>query len=115
MEYKVAMIGDEISLAGFKPLGVAAFLCDGERIASDRQHVVDLWEEALKNDFAVIFVTEPVYSTLEKEIEAIAGDQRPAVTIIPSIGSHAWMGGAKIERSIERALGTKLHLEQNER
>jgi len=32
----------------------------------------------------------------------------PAVTVIPGIGTAGGVGGAKIDRAIERALGTKV-------
>lgn len=102
MSYQVAMIGDETSLAGFKPLGVVTYPVEQPSAA------LHLWPTVLAQDYAVIFVTEYVYEALEQEIAAIAHQIRPAITIIPGTTSARNIGGAKIEKAIERALGTKM-------
>lgn len=108
MQYKVAMIGDKVSLAGFKPLGVATYPLDRESQARE------VWAEALTAGYAVIFVTEPVYSMLEREIALVASLPTPAVTIIPSVTSSGGVGGAKLEKAVERALGTKMPISNDE-
>lgn len=107
MAHQVAMIGDETSLVAFKPLGVATYQVERPSAA---KHV---WPQILASDYAVVFVTEPVYEVLEREIAEVAHLAHPAVTIIPSTTSFRNIGGAKIEKAIEKALGTKMPMPED--
>lgn len=102
MAQRVAMIGDEVSLIPFEMLGVDAYPI----ASSDDAHAV--FENVISKDFAVVFVTEEIYERLEHEIAEVSTRLLPAITIIPSVTSARGIGGVKIEKAIERALGTKI-------
>lgn len=95
-------MGDAVSVAGFRPLGFATFPLE------DPTEVRGLWARLSGGDFAVVLVTEPVYEALGELVLETSDKPVPAVTVIPGIGSAGGVGGAKIERAIERALGTKV-------
>lgn len=99
---KVAVVGDMTSVAGFRPLGFAVFAV--ERPEDARDH----WGELAGGAYSVVFVTEPVYATIEDLAAEVADKPLPAVTVIPGVGSAGGVGGAKLARAVERALGTKL-------
>lgn len=99
---KIAIVGDAVSVAGFRPLGMSTFAV--ERPADARA----LWRDLASGEYAVVFVTEPVYEALEDLVAETADRPLPAVTVIPGVGSAGGVGGAKLERAIERALGTKV-------
>ncbi len=98
----IAIIGDAVSVAGFRPLGLATYALDRPEDARG------LWPEVLKTAPAVVFVTEPVYAAVADLIAMTADSPVPAVTVIPGTGSSGGVGGEKLERAIERALGTKM-------
>lgn len=98
----IAIVGDVVSVGGFRPLGFATFPVEH---ASEAR---DLWPRLTGGEFAVVFVTEPVYEALGELVLETADKPLPAVTVIPGVGSAGGVGGAKIERAIERALGTKI-------
>jgi len=104
----VAIVGDAVSVAGFRPLGLATFPV--ERAAEARK----LWPRLSSGEFAVVFVTEPVYEALAELVDEVADQPVPAVTVIPGVGSEGGVGGAKLERAIERALGTKMPVRDEE-
>jgi vacuolar-type H+-ATPase subunit F/Vma7 len=54
----------------------------------------------------VVFVTEPVYSAIDDLVREVSDRPFPAVTVIPGAGSGGGIGQAKLDRAIERALGT---------
>ena len=91
-----------MSVAGFRPLGYAVFAV--ERPEEARTH----WTELSGGEYAVVFVTEPVYTEIADLVAEVADKPVPAVTVIPGVGSAGGVGGAKLERAIERALGTKM-------
>lgn len=99
---RIAIVGDAVSVAGFRPLGYAVFAV--ERPEDARAH----WSELASGTYAVVFVTEPVYDAIADLVAEVADRPVPAVTVIPGVGSKGGVGGAKLERAIERALGTKM-------
>lgn len=98
----VAIVGDAVSVAGFRPLGIATFPVEAAEEARA------LWPRLASGEFAVVFVTEPIYEALSDLVAEVADKPTPAVTVIPGVGSTGGVGGAKLERAIERALGTKM-------
>lgn len=104
----IAIIGDAISVAGFRPLGFATYPVDSAEEARD------CWSEVIAGGYAIVFVTEPVYETVADLVAQTADRPMPAVTVIPGAGSAGGVGGAKLERAIERALGTKMPVVEEE-
>lgn len=104
----VAIIGDATSVAGFRPLGFATYAVEG------LEEATVAWSEALSAAPAVIFVTEPVYEMLAELVAETADRPVPAVTIIPGLGSAGGVGTSKLERAIERALGTKMPVREED-
>ncbi|PKQ37699.1 MAG: V-type ATP synthase subunit F [Actinobacteria bacterium HGW-Actinobacteria-1] len=105
---QIAIVGDSTSVAGFRPLGFAVFPV--ERAEDARE----LWNELAGGEYGVVFVTEPVYSAVEDLVAEVLDRPVPAVTIIPGAGSSGGVGGAKINRAIERALGTSMLIREEE-
>ena len=106
---KVAVVGDATSVAGFRPLGFAVFPVEHP------QEARELWPELSGGAYAVVFVTEPVYEAIEDLTAEVADSPVPAVTVIPAAGSSGGVGAAKLDRAIERALGTSMASGEEER
>ena len=105
---RLAIVGDAVSVAGFRPLGFATFVV--ERPAEAREH----WHELSGGQYAIVFVTEPVYDAIADLVAETADSPVPAVTVVPGAGSAGGVGGAKLEKAIERALGTKMPTREDE-
>ncbi|MCE5191036.1 MAG: hypothetical protein LLG08_04655 [Actinomycetia bacterium] len=105
---RIAIVGDSTSVAGFRPLGFAVFP------VQRAQDARELWSELAGGRYGVVFVTEPVYSAIEDLVAEVIGQPIPAVTVIPGAGSAGGVGGAKINRAIERALGTSMLIREEE-
>ena len=104
----VAIVGDATSVAGFRPLGFAVFPVERPKAARD------LWPELASGAYSVVFVTEPVYEAITDLAAETTDRALPAVTVIPGVGSAGGVGEAKLARAIERALGTKALLGEEE-
>ena len=98
--HRIAVVGDATSVAGFRPLGFAVFAV--EHPADARES----WTELVGGGYGAVFVTEPVYEALADLVAEVADEPVPAVTVIPAAGSPGGVGAAKLDRAIERALGT---------
>lgn len=105
---RLAIVGDAVSVSGFRPLGFATFAVERPSDAAA------LWPQLANGEYTVVFLTEPVYAELADLIAQIADKPVPAVTVIPGVGSAGGVGGEKLERAIERALGTKLPTREDE-
>ena len=97
---RIAVVGETTSVAGFRPLGFAVFPL--ERPGEARE----LWDELSGGEYAVVFVTEPVYEAVSDLADGVSDQAVPAVTVIPGAGASAGLGERKLRRAIERALGT---------
>jgi vacuolar-type H+-ATPase subunit F/Vma7 len=106
--HRIAVMGDATSVAGFRPLGFAVFALDRSEDAREK------WAELLRGGFGAIFVTEPVYAEIHDLVAELADSPVPAVTVIPAAGSAGGVGAAKLERAIERALGTSVPIREEE-
>ncbi len=105
---RIAIIGDATSVAGFRPLGLAIHAVERPEDARG------VWNDVLAAGPAVVFVTEPVYDAIGDLIATTADRPLPAVTVIPGVGSAGGVGGEKLERAIERALGTKMPVREED-
>ena len=105
----IAVVGDATSVAGFRPLGFDVRVV--ERPAAARE----LWPDLIAGLHGAVFVTEPVYRAIADLVGEVADRPVPAVTVIPAAGSSGGVGAAKLNRAIERALGTSMASGEEER
>ncbi len=105
---KVAVAGTRASVAGFRALGFEVFS------VFDPADVRELWPRLTGGEFAVVFVTEPVYMAIGDLVAEAVDKPVPAVTVIPGAGSPGGMGQQKIDLAIERALGTTVLIREED-
>ncbi len=108
MSHKVAVVGDAVSVSGFRPLGFAVFPVE------DPAEARDLWDELLGGEYAAVLLTEQVQAELEDLTAESADSPLPAVTVIPGAGSTRSVGEERLTRAIERALGTSTLIREEE-
>ena len=105
---KVAVMGDSTSVAGFRPLGFDVRALDAPADARE------LWSELTSGEYAVVFVTEPVWAEIAELAAEVMDRAIPAVTVIPGAGSAGGVGQEKLDSAIERALGTTSFIREEE-
>ncbi len=105
---KVAVVGDGTSVAGFRPLGFAVFALQ------DESEALGLWRELAGGEYAVVLVTEQVWPMVADLAAEVADCAVPAVTVIPGAGSAGGIGQEKLDRAIERALGTTAFMREED-
>lgn len=107
-DMRIAVMGDATSVAGFRLLGFSAIALERPDDARER------WQEVVSGGYGAVFVTEPVYAAIEDLVAEMADAPVPAVTVIPAAGSAGGVGAAKLDRAIERALGTSVPQREEE-
>ena len=99
---RIAMVGEKTSVVGFRPLGIDTF----EVPVPDDAPTV--WEQLKLDEYAVIFITEPVYEVLRVELESLRLLRLPVISVIPAVTGSRKFAGEEIRALVERAVGTDM-------
>ena len=100
--FKVGVVGDKDSILAFKALGVDVFTVyekDEARKAVDNM---------ARNNYGIIFITEQIASLIPDTIERYNKEIIPAVILIPSNQGTLNIGMDKINKSVEKAVGSNI-------
>lgn len=100
--HKVAVIGDRISVCGFKSVGFDVFFVTQE------QEAVSTLRRLADDNYAVIFITEKLAKELGDEIDRYKDSVTPAIILIPGVSGNTGDGLSSVLKSIERAVGSQL-------
>ena len=103
--YKIAMIGDPSTVAGFGAGGVHGFSPQEEAADS----TLDLLGELIDaGEYAIIFITEALAEPVLDQISRLHTGAIPAVIVIPDHTGARGVGFEKIRGAVERAIGIDL-------
>lgn len=98
---KIAVIGDKDSILAFKAVGAETFAANG------MFEVNDLLKQ-LKDDYAVIFITEDLAVQVEDTLEKLKSRAYPAVIPIPGTNGSNGYGMKSIRKDVEKAIGADI-------
>lgn len=99
---KLAVIGDRDSVLAFKAIGAEVY------DAADGFEAASVLRELVKQDVAVVFVTEELCAGAADVIEKLKSRPYPAVIPIPSAKGGSGFGMAGIKRDVEKAVGVDI-------
>ncbi len=100
--YKVAVIGDRDSIYGFAALGLNVFFADNPEQGAEH------FKKVTSEDFAVVYITEQLASTLADEIEKFSYKPTPAIILIPGVKGNTGEGIRAVKKSVEKAVGSDI-------
>lgn len=100
--YKIAVMGDQDSVLGFKALGLE--VCP---VATAEEGRVALHRMA-KEDYAIIYMTEQLAAQLPGEIARYKDALTPAIILIPGKEGSLGIGMANVKSAVERAVGADI-------
>ena len=101
MAKNIAIIGDPESIKGFSAIGIDIYPSTG----SD-DHL--LRNVADSDRYAIIYVTEQVYSACEKERARYSERITPAIIPIPGVIGNKNTGRARLSSFVEKAVGSDI-------
>lgn len=100
--YKIGVVGDKDSVLAFKALGVDVFtVTSGE----EARKTVDT---IARNRYGIIFITEQIAQLIPDTIARYDKEIIPAVILIPSNQGTLDIGMDRINKNIEKAVGTNI-------
>ena len=100
--YKIGVIGDRDSVLGSKAEGLSVFAVNGQRQAADAL------SKMLKEEYAIIYITEFYADSLSDTILKYVERGIPAIIPIPSKDGTLGIGMANVKKSVERAVGADI-------
>ena len=102
--YRIAVLGNRDSIYGLAALGLATFPTD----SLDHEETVKLLRRLAEGDYAVIYVTEALMSTLTDEINRYQDRQLPAIIPIPGVSGNTGAGVSGLKKLVEQAVGSDI-------
>ncbi|MDO5717788.1 MAG: V-type ATP synthase subunit F [Tissierellia bacterium] len=100
--YKVAVIGDKDSVLAFKALGVSVYTSIE---ANETRKLVD---KLAREKYGVIYITEQLANLIPDTINRYNEEIIPAIILIPSNQGTLNIGMDRINRNVEKAVGSNI-------
>lgn len=100
--YKIAVVGDRQSIMGYGSLGLETFETDDAQSAA--KTVVKLAE----SNFAVIYITEKLFSQIGDTVAMYRDKKLPAIIPIPGVSGNTGIGIREIHSAVEKAVGSDI-------
>lgn len=100
---RVAILGDVESIKGFSAVGLDTYFCDGDEDGAAVFRRLTAGEE-----YGVIYVTEELFSQLDKDIRKLDDQLIPAIIPIPGVKGNTGIGMTRLSDSVERAVGSDI-------
>ena len=101
-KYRIAVLGDQASVLGFKALGLE--VCPAQSADEAREIIHRL----AKENCAILYLTEQLAVQLQREIARYKDNLTPAIILIPGKGGSLGIGMANVKKSVERAVGADI-------
>ncbi len=103
MDKRMAVIGDSGSIKGFAAIGLDIFECDDLAEAS-----TTLRRVADGGEYGAIFLTEELFSQLEKDRKRYSEKLIPAIIPILGVKGNNGIGQARLRSFVEKAVGSDI-------
>lgn len=100
--YKMAVVGEEEAVLGFRSLGADIFTLSGP------EEGAQIIAALRKSKYGVVFLTELVAKTVPELVEAFDDRPLPAVAIIPGIEGSMGLARTRMKKIVEKAVGADI-------
>ena len=100
--YKIAVLGDQESVLGFRALGLDVVFAEDS--AAAHRELTNL----VKEDYTIIYLTEQLAVYLQADINKYKDSITPAIILIPGKGGSLGLGKANLKSAVERAVGADI-------
>jgi V/A-type H+-transporting ATPase subunit F len=110
-QYKIAIIGPNDVVSGFKVLGVESFVAhDSEEVVLQLKKIKHMTASGEENSvFAVVCIIEDLMHNIdEKEYAKAVSGALPAIVILPSSKGSQGLAEARLRKLAERAIGASI-------
>ena len=98
----VAVIGDRDSVLCFRAIGVEVFP------VRDAEEARPIFEQLRRQEYAIVFITEPVAAEMEDQLAEVASEPFPSVILIPNNAGRLGLGMEKVRWVVRKAIGADI-------
>ena len=102
--HKIAVIGRQETVIGFKALGLEAFSAAD---AAEAGEVLDMLTRE-ESQYAIIYIEESFAEKLQNVIGRYKDSPTPAIIVIPGRDGSTGMGLSALNSAVERAVGMNI-------
>lgn len=102
MAHKIGVVGDKDSILPFKILGFDVFYASE---AKEARRTVD---RLAKEEYGIIYLTEPLGKLIPETINRYDQMLKPAVILIPNHLGSLDIGKKRIQQNVEKAVGQNI-------
>lgn len=99
---KIGVIGDRDSALLFKAVGLDVFFEEEGEAANRRL------KKLAREGYAIVFVTEKLYSACGETVAEYAAEAYPAVIPIPDNAGSRGVGAEQLKKNVEKAVGVDI-------
>jgi V/A-type H+-transporting ATPase subunit F len=103
MSYKIAIIGNEDAVGGFKAVGI-----DAIGIKTKEECIEKLQSVYNSSDYAIIFITEDWMDQIRNFLKELPPKALPSIVAVPSQAGSTGAGLANLKRIVEQAVGSDI-------
>ncbi len=100
--YKIAVIGDNDSILGFKTIGIDTFP------VTSSEGALSCLKKLVSDDYGVVFITEELAAGMEDIIKELGKRYLPAIVMIPNSKGTQGIGMQQIKKNVEKAIGADI-------
>jgi len=100
--HKVAVMGDQDSIYGYKTLGLSVFP------ETDKEEAIKKLKSLADGGYAVIFITEKLADQIQEVIDHYRNMFLPAIILIPGVSGNTGKGMNAVKKSVEQAVGSDI-------
>ncbi|MBQ8851645.1 MAG: V-type ATP synthase subunit F [Oscillibacter sp.] len=100
--YKIAVVGDQDSVLGFKALGLDTHPVESVDEAKRVVHTL------AKENCAIIYLTEQLAAQMKDVLARYKDSLTPAIILIPGKEGSLGIGMANVKTAVERAVGADI-------
>lgn len=102
MARKIGVVGDKDSVMPFKMLGFDVFF------ASDAKEARRYVDRLAKEEYGIIYLTEPLAEQIPDTVKRYDDVIEPAVILIPNHKGSLNIGKKRIQENVEKAVGQNI-------
>ncbi|MGI6212009.1 MAG: V-type ATP synthase subunit F [Anaerovoracaceae bacterium] len=100
--YKIGVVGDINSIAGFRAVGLDIFPC------SDAEEAEKTIQKLANDDYAIIYIMEPLAVAIPETIDKYKDAMLPAIIALPDRSGSTGRGLDNVRKAVERAVGADI-------
>lgn len=107
MNYKIAIIGNEDAIGGFKAIGA-----DAIGVKTQEECELKLKEIYNSSEYGIVFITEDWVDQIKKFLNELPAKALPSIVAIPSQAGSTGAGLAALKKIVEQAVGSDILAEK---